>query len=118
MRFFKIINYYDQNGVVDYKGLDIDKIVAGTQAYDHLGERCLIGYEGEYDPHPEIVELTSEQYETEKQDIIASYPPAPATTDQRVEALEQENAELKARLNQTEQEHADLLLALVAQGVI
>ena len=52
-------------------------------------------------------------------------PPEPETPEQRIAALEDENAFLalelataQSRLDQTEQEQAELLLFLVSQGVI
>lgn len=88
MKLLKISNWLTERGSADYKGLDIDLFVPGTQIYpDH--SVCYIGTDQDDIPqHADIEEITQEQYD----DVIASLP-EPVDP---LQELKDENARLAA----------------------
>lgn len=60
--FIKIKNLMNPDGNVDYKGLDIQKIVAGSQLYP-LGENyCMVEYAGSPVTHRDIIEVSESDH--------------------------------------------------------
>lgn len=110
MKRLKIINYINSAGQADYKGLDIDKIVPRTQVYDHLGVCCIVGYDGEYTPHGDIVELTQAEAQAEAADIIANIPKP--TEQVTLEGMKTEVESLKAAKEQAEADSINNMIAL------
>lgn len=107
MIYVKVINYIDR-GLADYKGMDIDSIVPGTQVYDDLGVRCVVGYHGAIPDNADLEVLTESEYLAEREDIIANIPPG-------LDPLEQMKIEvekLKAAKEQAEADSINNMLAL------
>lgn len=89
MRHLKITNILLPGGVIDYKGLDIEQFVPGSQVYPHDTLFALVATEQEDIPtHPDVIELTEQQYNDEVADVIANMPPPETETEQRLADLE------------------------------
>lgn len=71
MKYIKIVNLIQQEGICDYKGLDIDKFISGKQVYDI--EQGNIAYiitnEDNYVPHNDLIEINEQLYIQHKLDI-------------------------------------------------
>ncbi|MCB5145251.1 hypothetical protein LGW94_10235 [Streptococcus mutans] len=96
MYLYKINNLKQLTGNLDYKGLDLSQIVAGTQVYPHDFEAdntCLLGSLEEH-KHDDVLLLNDAQYAAEKKRIESEYPVV-ETEESKLEKLEAENAELK-----------------------
>lgn len=59
----KISNLAGLNGRCDYKGLDIDLIVPGTQVYPSGEDVAYFSFDGDLVEHPDITVLTEEEYQ-------------------------------------------------------
>lgn len=99
MKYLKIISI-NQVSSVDYKTLDINQFVAGSQVYDFANGVCLVQTsEDNYTPHADIIELTESEY-SEQRDIINSMSPQAqekdkiAQLEEKVDLQEQALAEL------------------------
>lgn len=100
MRYFKINNLKNMFGQCDYKGLDIDKFVPGSQGYSSDVTYCIIATNEEsIISNTDLLELTEAQYIAEMQ-IIKN--------------TQQENDPIK----QLQQQNAAILLALVNGGLL
>lgn len=66
MFYYKINNLIKQNGQCDYKGLDIEKIIGGTQRYDKIEQQtdnwCILASEENLDETTELIKLTENEY--------------------------------------------------------
>ena len=96
MYLYKINNFKQVTGNLDYKGLDLSQIVAGSQVYPHSFEEnniCLIG-SLESHQHEDLVHLSEEEYVKEKEEIESQYPIVEDEND-KLDRLEKENIELK-----------------------
>lgn len=74
MKYLKIINI-NPKGVIDYKTLDINQFVAGTQVYNLENGVCLVQTsQVDFEPHIDVTELTADEYKTQA-DIINAMSP-------------------------------------------
>lgn len=107
MKLLKISNLVGQfGGQVDYKGLNIDQFIPGSQVYKHDFSYCIVAtFEESTSLHSDVTELTPEQYSVEKQVIIA-------------EIQELTPPPVEDRITQLEAENAQMLLALVNGGLL
>lgn len=87
MKHIKINNFYDQFGQPDYKGLDITQIMAGSQLYFDTYFVCATNQDLTTLP-TDVVEITEEQYTTEKANI-----PKPSDPQADIEILKAQNAQ-------------------------
>lgn len=92
MKFVKISNLIQMNGIADYKGLDIDKFVPGMQLYPNLRENniCMVVTLEENIPtYKDIKIVTEEEYNLFKEEIKKD---SPATEEEilkeRIASLE------------------------------
>ncbi|WIL37531.1 hypothetical protein QN089_09195 [Kurthia sp. YJT4] len=112
MKYLKIINI-NPKGMIDYKTLDINQFVAGTQVYDLENGVCLVKTsEDNYTPHADIIELTEAEY-NEQRDIINSMSPQVQEKNE-IDELKAENEALKA--SQLEQD--TLIMELILGGAV
>lgn len=91
MKFIKISNLQDMFNQVDYKGLDLNKFIAGSQVYMPDLSQCLIATaEVDIPSHSDILELTENEYHFERQVIIEIINSLP-----KPKTLEEANAEIE-----------------------
>lgn len=94
MKFLKVIEILSAS-TVDYKNLDIEKFIPGTQVYDLENGVCLVQTtEEDFEPHAHIFELTAEEYHTQAEIINAMTPVGQELTE--IEKLKAENEALRA----------------------
>lgn len=62
----QINNLIDSNGTANYKTLNIERIIGGTQLYDLKTNKAYFDYEGDFLPHPDILEISVDEYESIK----------------------------------------------------
>lgn len=96
MYLYKINNLKQITGNLDYKGIDLKQVVAGTQVYpSDFDDRnyCLLG-SSEHITHDDVVLLTEEEYVSEKELIESEYPVI-VDEESRIENLEKDNHEIK-----------------------
>ena len=73
MKFLKIRNI--GNGVIDYKGLDINQFLPGFQVYPSGVDYCLVATnEDDFTEHTDVQEITQAEYEQERDEVLASMP--------------------------------------------
>ena len=113
MKFIKVMNLFNNQGKADYKGLDLSKIIAGTQLYPIDENVAYVGYEDDEIPqHKDLQIITEEEYLQIKSEIEANRPLTP------------EEEELRQRIELMQQALDDLLLesggmeAYLAQRII
>lgn len=112
MKYLKIINI-NKTGMIDYKTLDINQFVAGTQVYDLENGVCLVQTpQVNFEPHSDIMELTVDEYNTQV-DIINAMSPQVQEKNE-IDELKAENEALKA--SQLEQD--TLIMELILGGAV
>jgi|GEM_PF-1202895 len=88
MRFFNIKNIkpYAGGGIIDYKGMDIEKFVPGSQVYAYDVSECVIATtEDDFQGTSEdVIELTQEEYEAKVEELKATYPDPEPTPDEMI----------------------------------
>ncbi|MEB7771416.1 hypothetical protein [Kurthia gibsonii] len=110
MKYLKIINI-NKTGMIDYKTLDIEQFVAGTQVYDLENGVCLVQTsQVNFEPHSDIMELTVDEYNTQA-DIINAMSPQVQEKNE-IDELKAENEALKA--SQASQD--ELIMSLMLGG--
>lgn len=110
MKYLKIVNI-NINSVVDYKTLDINQFVAGTQVYDLENGVCLVQTsQADFEPHIDVTELTADEYNTQA-DIINAMSPQVQEKNE-IDELKAENEALKA--SQASQD--ELIMSLMLGG--
>ena len=106
------ISKINSSNVIDYKTLDINQFIAGSQVYDLENGVCLVETtQDNYEPHADIFELTEEEYNAQA-DIINSMSPVSQEKNE-IELLRAENEALKA--SQASQD--ELIMSLMLGGV-
>lgn len=90
MKILKIKNIANNNGSVDYKGLNIESFIGGSQIYEHdLTFCCVFTSDDDIIFNDDIEEITKEQYEIYAKEIKEyNEINAPITTEKRVSDLE------------------------------
>lgn len=107
MTYVQVDNVKQASGFFDYKGLDLNLIVPGTQHYPQASNSAFFGYEGVIPEHPDLHSITEEHYETVKADELK---PEPSVYEQL--------DELKKKYVVLEQAQADLLSTLAEKKVL
>ncbi|MFY2158505.1 hypothetical protein ACOSZF_23405 [Cytobacillus firmus] len=74
MEYIRVENLYSIDGQADYKGLEFNKIVSGTQLYPRNENYCMIGYLGTLVEHPDITVITDTDYQTLRKTLEESTP--------------------------------------------
>lgn len=97
-KIIKVNNLIQSNGVADYKGLDLAKIVAGSQLYPHDSNVAYFEYEDEtVVSEGDIQTVTLATYETNKlkhEEFLKTI----VSPKEKVELLELEIAKIKTHL--------------------
>lgn len=93
MRVLKIHNI-GSNGVIDYKGLNIEMFVPGSALYPYdltVSDFCYVKTTEENIPnHPDILDVDQEEYDSFRLELIATRPKDPMEIMQeKIEELEQ-----------------------------
>jgi hypothetical protein len=102
MKFIKILNLSNGSGQVDYKGLDINQFIPGSQVYPIDASFCLVATNESLSILPDDVqELQQSDYITQGTDI----------RNQIINNGTDPISQLKAQ-------NAQMLIALVAGGVM
>lgn len=91
---FVKINNLDSNGRIDYKGLDIEKIIPGTQVYPNSENVAYFGYDGALKSVGDIQVITEQEYLAFRQDELSK--PAPPS---EMDVLKQQLAEVQSVLD-------------------
>lgn len=107
MKLLKILNYKESNifgyEAISYKTLDINQFIPGSQLYPLIENWCAVATtEISYTYHKDIIELTEQEYlalKKQVQDEINNQPQMlQSTTEERVNELEQSNAQLMLKV--------------------
>lgn len=62
--YIKIKNILQNNGILNYKGLDINKFKAGSHGYDFENDFCIVEtFEENIENFSDVEELTYEEYQ-------------------------------------------------------
>lgn len=70
MRYIKINNFYDAFGQPNYKGLNLDEIISGSQLYPENSTYAIVATNQELTTLPmDVEEITQEQYLQEKTNL-------------------------------------------------
>lgn len=94
----KINNLIQNDGNADYKGLDIKKIVRGTQLYPAFENTAYFEYQGEVKTGVDIETVTLEAYEAVRQRIESERPISPEEEIARLRQEDLNNKEAIAEL--------------------
>ncbi|MBG9655008.1 hypothetical protein [Cytobacillus firmus] len=90
MNFIKIYNLINEQGVANYKGLDLAKIIAGTQLYPSSVNVAYIGYvDDEIPQHEDLQIVTEDEYLQIKNEIEANRPKPPEELQERIDLMQQ-----------------------------
>lgn len=84
MTIVKISNLIQPNGRADYKGLDLEKIVAGSQLYPN-DNTAYFFYTGDVIEHPDVLVISEDEYNAKKVEIESNLP---LSIDERLELLQ------------------------------
>lgn len=107
MEYYKVEIFINEDGYCDYKGLDIDLIVAGTQVYPHdfkANNICLMANAENIEGVNDLIQITEKEYNELKGEILAAHPNNEMPSE--MERLQQENLELKlAEMAEVQEQH-------------
>lgn len=62
MKYIKVLNLRQEDGVYDYKGLDLKKVVPQSQVYPGDENVCYFAFRGDLTDSPDVQEITEQQY--------------------------------------------------------
>ena len=82
--------------MIDYKGLDIHKIVSGTPIYPEGTNTAYFEYDGDVVEGGDVQVITKATYDTHKKAIENQ--PKPVTPEDRIQQLEEQNLSLMLAL--------------------
>lgn len=112
MFYYKILNL-NNNGVMDYKTINIGKNVAGSQVYAADTSYCILANLEDV-THKDLVKLTHEQYVAEKAIIENEAPPSEEQIlRERVEMLEAAFLETTTMLAMEQEKNNQNELAII-----
>lgn len=80
---YKINNLLKGDCTLDYKGLDLNLIIAGTQIYNSDYSFCLLVTTEDVATNGDLVQITEAEYNTLKQEIIDAIP-VPEKTEAQI----------------------------------
>lgn len=108
MRIVKIKNLLKEDGVADYKGLDISMNVPGLQLYSKdLQNAYIVTNQEEIPENDDLTEITQGEYDAFKQSLLGEQENSGPTVEERLAASEAKNDELTQAV-------ADLTMTLAA----
>ncbi|WP_088187534.1 hypothetical protein [Desulfosporosinus sp. FKA] len=94
MKYLKIVNLTNQFGQCDYKGLDIEQFVPGSQAYSTDRSYCLVTTNENITTLPiDVTELQEADYTTQRQSIISQQ-----QANDPIKQLQSQNTQLQSDL--------------------
>lgn len=89
MKLVKVSNLMTIFNSADYKGLDINKFIAGSQIYKKDMSECAIATTEETIPaQVDLVELTEQQYVAYREAIMAEQQAEIVTTEQKIALMQ------------------------------
>lgn len=91
MKHYKILNFINSDGMADYKGLNVNNFVMGTQHINHVENYSIATFNDDV-MHTDLVILSDEEYQIEV-DRLTPFTPSESTIG--YDELKAENAELK-----------------------
>lgn len=83
--FIKITNLITDNNA-DYKSLNVDKIISGSQVYDFTNHIAYVEYNETFTPHNDLIEITQTEYDNVKKALLVQ---EGLTLEERVISVEQ-----------------------------
>lgn len=98
MNIVKVNNFVQSNGNCDYKGLNLSKILAGSQLYPSYENAAYFFYDGEVSDGEEVQLIEQSVYDEIKQKIaeeLASY----VSPERELEQLKQQVVAQQAAIN-------------------
>lgn len=98
MKLVKINELVQNHGMCDYKGLDVQKIVTGTQLYPSFENAAYFEYDGDVITSGDIEEITPEVYEAVKRRMEEERPISPELEIERLKQEDLNNKEAIAEL--------------------
>ncbi|ABS41432.1 hypothetical protein [Clostridium botulinum] len=126
MQYLKIINLIDNNGICQYKGLDVNKFFAGSQMVNFEENTCVIKtMEEEIPKNSDLTVLSEDDYISEFKNIenkrLSEKPKSEEEISQEKQQalnakLLKDNAEIQIELNKQKELNADLLLKIAQLG--
>ena len=93
MKILKVNNLIQISGAADYKGLNLNKIVTGTQIYPPTDNSAYFYYEGDYAPLKDIQEVDEVTYQQVIEEM-SNRTGDTVSSEQEIELLKQKNEEL------------------------
>lgn len=110
--YLKVNNLIQLGGNADYKGLDINLIVGGTQLYflDNGKNEAYFMYKGDAVDHFDLEVITEEQYQAAKREYEESMP-VTVSPEEEIQYLKNENEQLFREL-------FNLQTELIMKGVL
>lgn len=111
MNYYKLTNVVKENGSIDYKGLNKNANVAGSQFYDLTNNFCIL-INSQKVTGNDIREINQEEYETLKQQL---------QSDEQVDeltVLRQENTTLQLAVSEITMYVAEQDLKIEAQNQV
>lgn len=123
MNFVKINNLTKNGtGAMDYKGLDIDSFVGGSQVYEKYMSYCILATNEEVAAKSisaDITLLSETEYQNERAALEAGTQQAPTSEYiDRVAQLEKENQELRDRTAVMQDDQLAIMEILAANNLI
>jgi hypothetical protein len=99
-RMFYEINNLRENGFVcNYKGLDIDRIIAKSQVYNFDSDICILETQQSNVKHKDLIKISQEQYLAKKEEIETKINKnKPISAEEKIAELEKAVAELSVVL--------------------
>lgn len=95
VKYIKVKNLLDKFGQPDYKGLNIDMFATGSQACAVDFSYCVVATREDNLPvHPDIEELTEQEYIDEREFILSTIPKPEDSVEQLRLEMAQANTEL------------------------
>jgi len=101
--YIKINNLIQKNGVADYKGLDLNLIIPGTQIYPATENTAYFYYNGEKNENADVLGITESEYMAKKSEDESNLS---ISAEEEIKLLKQENLSIK----QSMAELAELIL--------
>lgn len=90
MKFLKVQNIKGNFGRIDYKGLDLRKIIGGSQVYEKDLNYCLLATNEEGLPvSTDIIELTETEYTTLRNELEHLQQQEEQTIEDRISLMQQ-----------------------------
>ncbi|EPY2281816.1 MULTISPECIES: hypothetical protein [Clostridium] len=117
MYFYKILNFYNEFGQVNYKGLNINKNIPGSQRYGKT--IAIMANIEDIKSNEDLEQITEEEYLKLKQEIEEDNKDLntqPSQQDAINAKLLKDNANMQIELNKQKELNSTLLLKIAQLG--